>query len=454
MRIQTPDAAQLHRAQPSHRAQPPHRAPHPGSTRPAAFGFALLGSLLASGVAQAEPKVVPTGMLELDHRTAIGDAGVTPASGNDVVDEEGARAAFAVSRFRGGLRLTEDRWQVQINAEMVGQTLAPLDAFADYRLADGLVLQVGQARGPLGGLFHRESITGQAFSERAAIELAFRQRRDLGVGLDWQPAELPLAVVARVGNGSGPDDVMPALYLALEGRFGRAHRKHTARAHGLWLGVSGLLESVEARSSVGFKAPFGRPLIRGHAVHGDRAVMDAFAVAFLGPVRLRLEVAFANEAARGPASSAPGGSGGLGGLGGLALTGLALTNRAQATQSQTAADAPDIRSLGGTAEVNWVVRGAARAVGQAPRAPETGPAIELSVRFDGLRAGTGEDAYLVQEIGLGALGAKAWINDWWAFAVVGFYAAGQTGVSDGAEATRRTREGGVYLRNTFYFVGG
>lgn len=413
----------------------PSARPRARRLLPVLRGLGVLAAMGAPLAAWAGPEVVPTGLLDLDHRSRL-----TFYDG----DTTSQSAQFALARFRGGVRATEGRWTVQLTAEAVGRTLAPLDAFADFAIADGLALQVGQARGPLGGLFHRESITTQAFSERAGIELAFRQRRDLGVGLDWQPAELPLAVNARLGNGSGPEGVLPALYLSVEGRFGRAHRKHTAQPHGLWVGVSGLLESVAERSSVGFNGPFGQTLIQGQLVRGDRSVADAFAVAFLGPVRLRVEVAAAVEQARAPGDHA-------GFVGALSVAGVGQLRRGQVAAQTTTPD--EYRSYGLAAEVNWVARGEARAVGQAPQAPTEGPALEISLRYDGLRAPRTDDAFLNQHMNLFAVGAKAWMNDWWSLALVGFGASGHTATLDGTRSYFLTQEGGVFLRNSFYFAG-
>lgn len=316
-------------------------------------------------------------------------------------------SGFALARLRTGLIFEPASWFRAVGTmEWVGENATLLDAYAVFRPAPWVDINIGYGMPPLFSTFRYEPIHTLAFPDYAPVVTSFFIPRDLGIDLHLAPREVPLEASVRVGNGSGSilgnDTPLPAGYAALDLVLGRAWAGSAPneREFGLRFGVAGMVESVRDRDGIAGFTPFGfgfryyRPAI----VSGLREVGEVHVIAYAGPVRATVEGAFAEEARSRDDDGNP------------ATPRIAL---------------PSIRSSGLTAELAWVFLGRPRVPGRAPGSTDNdrewaGGALEVSARFDALWLGWGApDVPTGGSVG-GALSLRWWPVDFLTVTLAGY----------------------------------
>jgi phosphate-selective porin OprO and OprP len=300
----------------------------------------------------------PTVLVEADYR-------VYP---NDVEGTTG----FALARLRPGLVFTPTPWfRAVTSIEFAGESPTILDAYA--RLSFGSVeVTFGYSKPPLFASFIYEPVHTLAFPDRAPVVTSFFIRRDLGADVHFRPTGLPLEAWVRAGNGTGSplgnDNALPAGYGSVDLVLGRAHSRapgSSEQSLGLRAGIAGLVESARDHAGISARTPMGFTYFRPPIVEGLRAVGEAHLVAYVGPVRLNVEMAAARE----------------------------CRTRDDDGNPSTARVALDpVSSYGLSAELAGTIFGSRRQPGIAPR-PEKGQpflgALEIAVRYDQLWLGRG-----------------------------------------------------------------
>lgn len=298
---------------------------------------------------------------------------------------------FAFAHARLGLRGAPLRWLGFVaTMELASDEHTPalLDAAVLFRLVEGVVLDVGWAKAPLFASFYAEPVHAVPLPDRSPVVVAFRTRRDLGLGLLVARREVPLELRLRVGNGAGGlrgnDNPKLAGYGALDLVLGRPRTGHEQHELGLRLGVGGLVENAEDRGGIHATNPLGYIYARPTPIFGWRAVGEGHIVAYAGPARLTVEAALAHEARARDTDGNPD------------------TPREQL---------PGIWATGATAELAVVALGQSRAVGLPPTAkpgPWRGGALELSGRFDWMSVNRSADDVAPGGSLGGALGLRWW----------------------------------------------
>ena len=337
--------------------------------------------LALSGAVTSPPLATPTLLMEVDARHFAEES-----FGND---------GFALARLRPGLRVEPaPNCRVVTAVEFAGETPTILDAYARLQLHPDWHLVVGHAKPPLFASFVQEPDHAGAMPERSPVVTGFGQRRDMGVEVQYTPDGLPLEARARLGNGTGSalgnDNTTPAAYAGLDLVLGRARRgaspENETSAFGLRVGAAASFETPRDRAGIAGGTAFGFTYARPVVVSGQRWVGESHVVAFLGPARLSVEGAFADE------------------------------SRSRDDDGDTRTprvSTPAVDSYGLTAELAWMLAGAPRRPHQAPG----GGALEATLRYDGLWLDRG--AADVAENGAqgGSAAVKYWATDFLAAAI-------------------------------------
>ncbi len=317
--------------------------------------------------------------------------------------------------------------------ELVGEAPAILDAFMRLRASEWAEFTIGYSKPPLFPSFIYEPVHTLPFPDRAPVVTSFRINRDVGADVHLTPRTLPLEGWLRIGNGSGSplgnDNALPAGYAVLDLVLGRAWvgAAPERRTFGLRLGGGALVESARDRDGVIGQTPLGFIYFRPVVVSGLRVVGEGHAIAYAGPVRLTLEGAFARESRSRDHDGNP---------------------------STPRIGLPSVDSYGLTTELAWVLRGAPRQVGHAPRAPTrddgrwSGGAVELAARYDGLWLGRRASDVRAGGSQGGALALKWWPTEFMAATLAGYLT--RYGTPPIEEPSRLWSYGGV-LRASFFW---
>lgn len=314
-------------------------------------------------------------------------------------DEFPGSEGFALGRARLGLRGRPLPWLgFVMTVDFIGERPGLLDADLLVRPVEGVVINVGYAKTPLFASFNLEPVYAMPLPDRSPVVVAFRNRRDLGVGILVARREVPLELRLRVGNGSSElaVDQGPQIagYGALDLVLGRARRGHAGELLGLRLGVAGLVEHAAERPGIQAIHPLRYAYTSPVPIAGLRSVAQAHLIGYAGPARLLIEGAIARE------------------------------TQAPDPEGDPAADGPRPGSWSGglSAELAIVALGLAREVGLPPAAqpgPWRGGALELSARSDWLTVNRGVAS---QEPG-GSLGGALGIR-WWPIDLLSLTLAG------------------------------
>ncbi len=321
--------------------------------------------------------------------------------GQKLADEAEGNDGFALGRFRVGLRGEPLPWLGFVaTVELARESPGLLDAYVLVRPTEGVTIDVGFAKAPLLASFYAEPVHAMATPDRAPVVVAFRTRRDLGIGLLVARREVPLELRLRVGNGAGGilgnDNPQIAGYGALDLVLGRARRGGAGKLLGMRLGVAGMYEHAAARNSIQAVHPLDYVYVQPVPIEGPRAVGEAHLIGYAGPARLVVEAAIGRESRRADLDGDPD----------------------TPTQPATALWAGGI-----TTELDVVVLGLPREVGLPPAAkpgPWRGGALELSARFDGMAVNRhAPDVAPGGSLG-GALAVKWWPIDLMSLAVAGY----------------------------------
>lgn len=343
--------------------------------------------------AVSEPPVLqPTVLSELDYRRYSSDL-----EGN---------SGFAIARLRPGLLLAPTPWFRGVATfEFAGENPTILDAYMRLRAADWVEFTLGYSKPPMFASFTYEPVHTLPFPDRAPVVGSFGVLRDLGADVHFTPHQLPIEGWLRIGNGTGSplgnDNALPAGYGSLDLVLGRAWvgSSSESQTFGLRLGGGAFVESAQDRDGITGRTPLGFVYFRPVVVSGLRVVGEGHVVAYAGPLRLTVEGAVARESRSRDDDGNP---------------------------STPRVDLPTMQSYGLTSEVAWVLHGARRDVGRAPRGQQRddgawgGGAVELAARYDGMWLGRG--AGDVREGGSqgGALAVKWWPVDFLAGTLAGY----------------------------------
>jgi phosphate-selective porin OprO/OprP len=131
------------------------------------------------------------GVVQFDNRTFINDGGI---NGNSGFLLRRARPIFSGTVYND--------FSYFFQPELGGSTVQILDAYANYHYSDGLQLEVGKFKPPV-GLEPLQSDTTLLFNERSLVS-ALLPYRDLGVQLHGDLAEGRVNWAAAIVNGA-PD---------------------------------------------------------------------------------------------------------------------------------------------------------------------------------------------------------------------------------------------------------
>lgn len=339
----------------------------------------------------------PTGLIEVDHRVFR-------------TEEEGL-TGFGLGRLRLGAVITPAPWvRGVVSLEMGSGILEVLDAFVQFKPHDAITIDVGSTKPPLFASYRDEPAHTTPFPDRGRVVDAFTIQRDVGAGIRVAPAQIPVELNYRVGNGSGSvvsnDNPYPAVHGAADLVLGRAwlaahDPDGEPETFGLRLGLGGMEENAADRDSIKGVTPLGFVYARPIVVAGIRRIGAAYAIGYAGPVRLTFEGAIADES----------------------------RNRDDDGNIETPRRSlSSVESHGATAEVAWVIVGEPREVGHAPRAkpgPWRGGALEVAARFDALWLLHGSDDPSVTENDSrgGSLSLKWWPTSFMAATVSGSFTA-------------------------------
>lgn len=267
-----------------------------------------------------------------------------------------------------------------------GEHPAVLDASVGLDLGGPWSVVAGYGKTPLFASARDQSVETTPLPELSLSTRALWPGRDLGVELRVADPDLPVAVRARVGNGSGSplgnDNPMLAADLRLDTSWGRARQgAERAEAWGLLVGVGLHAEVAEDRLGATGETLSGFTFWRAPTISGPVWLGEAHAVGLVGPVQAIVEGGWLREGRSEDTDGDP----------------------------DTAREALEpVVSAGGSAELAWMMTGQHRQPGGWPALGEDRLGVEIAARGSRLMLGRGTEAIDDGGAWSGEAGARLW----------------------------------------------